>query len=82
MHALFRTLVPLFGIGFWTSALQPDRRRARIPAAFATSRAMRLSVVASGSAALVAVLWALFYNRVMQGAELTFSNSLLAALAA
>ena len=42
---------------------------------------MRLSVLASlGGAALIAVLpWALFYSRVMQGAELSFQQLLLLA---
>jgi len=83
MHALFQaTLVPLFGIGFWTIRLYSLIGGVLcIPAAFATGRAMRLSVVASlGGAALVAVLpWALFYSRVMQGAELTFQQLLLLA---
>ncbi len=87
MHALFQaTLVPLLGIGFWTIRLYSLVGGVLcVPAAFATGRAMRLSVVASlGGAALVAVLpWALFYSRVMQGAELTFQQLLLlAALAA
>ena len=87
MHALFQaTLVPLLGIGRWTIRLYSLIGGVLcVPAAFATARAMRLSSVASlGAAALIAVLpWALFYSRVMQGAELTFQQLLLlAALAA
>jgi len=87
MHALFQgTLVPLFGIGFWTIRLYSLIGGVLcVPAAFAAARAMNLSVVASlAGAALIAVLpWALFYSRVMQGAELTFQQLLLlAALAA
>ncbi|HSP95633.1 MAG TPA: hypothetical protein VL049_00115 [Candidatus Dormibacteraeota bacterium] len=87
MHALFQaTLVPLLGIGRWTIRLYSLIGGALcVPAAFATARAMRLSTVASlGAAALITVLpWALFYSRVMQGAELTFQQLLLlAALAA
>lgn len=87
MHALFQgTLVPLFGIGFWAIRLYSLVGGVLcVPAAFAAARAMRLSVLASlTAAALLAVLpWALFYSRVMQGAELTFQQLLLiAALAA
>lgn len=87
MHALFQaTLVPLLGIGRWTIRLYSLVGGVLcVPAAFAAGRAMRLSITASlGGAALIAVLpWALFYSRVMQGAELTFQQLLLlAALAA
>jgi hypothetical protein len=87
MHALFQgTLVPLFGIGFWAIRLYSLVGGVLcVPAAFAAARAMRLSVLASlTAAALLAVLpWALFYSRVMQGAELTLQQLLLvAALAA
>ena len=87
MHALFQaTLVPLLGIGRWTIRLYSLVGGVLcVPAAFAAARAMRLSVLASlAGAALIAVLpWALFYSRVMQGAELTFQQLLLlAALAA
>jgi hypothetical protein len=83
MHVLFQaTLVPLLGVGHWTIRLYSLVGGVLcIPAAFAAARAMRLSVVASlGGAALIAVLpWALFYSRVMQGAELTFQQLLLLA---
>jgi hypothetical protein len=87
MHILFQaTLVPLLGIGRWTIRLYSLVGGVLcVPAAFATARAMRLSAVSAlGAAALIAVLpWALFYSRVMQGAELTFQQLLLlAALAA
>lgn len=87
MHALFQaTLVPLLGIGRWTIRLYSLVGGVLcVPAAFAAARAMRLSVVSSlAAAAFIAVLpWALFYSRVMQGAELTFQQLLLlAALAA
>lgn len=87
MHALFQaTLVPLLGLGRWTIRLYSLVGGVLcVPAAFAAARAMRLSVLASlAGAALVAVLpWALFYSRVMQGAELSFQQLLLlAALAA
>ena len=87
MHARFQaTLVPLRGVGRWTIRLYSLVGGVLcVPAAFAAARAMRLTVLASlAGAALVAVLpWALFYSRVMQGAELTFQQLLLlAALAA
>lgn len=87
MHALFQgTLVPLLGIGAWSIRLYSLIGGALcVPAAFAAARAMRLSPLAALAAAgLLAVLpWALFYSRVMQGAELTFQQLLLlAALAA
>ncbi len=83
MHALFQaTLVPLLGAGQWTIRLYSlVGGTLCVPAAFAAARGLGLSVTASlGGASLVGVLpWALFYSRVMQGAELTFQQLLLLA---
>jgi len=83
MHALFQAqLVPWLGPGFWAIRLYSLVGGVLcIPAAFAAARALGLSATAGfGSAACIAVLpWALFYSRVMQGAELTFQELLLIA---
>ncbi|MEO8604683.1 MAG: hypothetical protein ABI629_19095 [bacterium] len=83
MHALFQgQLVAWFGPGFWAIRLYSLAGGVLcIPAAFAAARALGVGVAAAfGSAALIAVLpWALFYSRVMQGAELTFQQLLLIA---
>ncbi|MDX2171464.1 MAG: hypothetical protein SF182_30650 [Deltaproteobacteria bacterium] len=83
MHALFNgQLVPWLGPGRWAIRLYSLAGGVlSIPAAFAAARALGVgSSGAFGSAALVAVLpWALFYSRVMQGAELTFQQLLLIA---
>jgi hypothetical protein len=83
MHALFNgQLVPWLGPGRWAIRLYSLIGGVlSVPAAFAAARALGVSVAAAfGSAALIAVLpWALFYSRVMQGAELTFQQLLLIA---
>jgi hypothetical protein len=83
MHALFNgQLVPWLGPGRWAIRLYSLVGGVlSIPAAFAAARALGVSGGAAfGSAALIAVLpWALFYSRVMQGAELTFQQLLLIA---
>jgi hypothetical protein len=83
MHALFQgQLVPLLGPGRWAiRAYSLVGGVLCIPAAFAAARALQLAVAPSLAAAgLIAVLpWALFYSRVMQGAELTFQQLLLIA---
>jgi len=83
MHALFNgQLVAWLGPGRWAIRLYSLVGGVLcIPAAFAAARALGTSVGAAlGSAALIAALpWALFYSRVMQGAELTFQQLLLIA---
>ena len=83
MHALFQgQLVPLLGAGRWAiRSYSLVGGVLCVPAAFAAARALQLAVAPSLAAAgLVAVLpWALFYSRVMQGAELTFQQLLLVA---
>ncbi|MGH7786413.1 MAG: hypothetical protein ACRERC_06070 [Candidatus Binatia bacterium] len=83
MHALFNgQLIPVLGIGHW--AIRGYSLVGSVlcaPAMFAVARALSLSVGSSlAAAALLAVLpWAMFYGRVMQGAELTFQQLLLLA---
>ena len=83
MHALFQgQLVPWLGPGRWAIRLYSLLGGVLcIPAGFAAARALGVSVAAAlGSAALFAALpWAIFYSRVMQGAELTFQQLLLIA---
>src|SRR5262249_51840040 len=83
MHALFQgQLVPLLGAGRWAiRSYSLVGGVLCIPAAFAAARALQLGVAPSLAAAgLIAVLpWAIFYSRVMQGAELTFQQLLLIA---
>jgi hypothetical protein len=82
-HALFQgQLVPLLGPGRW--AIRAYSLLGGVlctPAAFAAARALQLAVAPSlAVGGLVAVLpWALFYSRVMTGAELTFQQLLLVA---
>jgi hypothetical protein len=83
MHALFQgQLIPILGPGRWAiRTYNLVGGVLAIPAAFAVARALQLAVAPSFVAAgLIAVLpWALFYSRVMQGAELTFQELLLLA---
>lgn len=81
MHSLFQAqLIPLLGPGRWAiRGYSLVGGLLCVPAVFAAARALRLSVAPSLAASgLIAVLpWALFYSRVMQGAELTFQQLLL-----
>jgi hypothetical protein len=83
MHALFQgQLIPLLGPGRWAiRGYSLVGGVLCIPAAFAAARALQLAVAPGlAVAGLIAVLpWAMFYSRVMQGAELTFQQLLLLA---
>ena len=83
MHALFQgQLIPLLGPGRWAiRAYSLVGGVLCVPAGFAAARALPLAVAPSlAVGGLIAVLpWALFYSRVMQGAELTFQQLLLIA---